>query len=103
MFAKLTVLIVASVLAATALLALRQQRYELGHQMVETTRRIDQTRRELWDVKTRLAARVNPRTLNQAIAQAQLKLETLVPLDAAKPQPPATVVAIARHGTHRGN
>jgi hypothetical protein len=103
MFAKLTVVILAIVLTAAALLALRQQRYELGHQMVETTRRIDQARRELWEVRTHLAARVNPHTLNQAIAQAQLKLETLVPLDAAKPQPPVTAVAIARHSTRRGN
>jgi hypothetical protein len=103
MFAKFTAVIVTAILAAAALLALRQQRFQVGHQMVETTRQIDQARRELWDVQTRLAARVDPRALNQAIAQAQIKLEPLVPLDTGKPTPPVTVIASARRGAPRGN
>jgi len=104
MFAKFTAVIVTAILAAAALLALRQRRFEVGHQMVDTTRKIDQARRDLWDVQTRLAARVDPRALEQALAQAQVKLEPLVPLDATKPATPAPIViASARHPSHRGN
>jgi hypothetical protein len=104
MFAKFTVIILTAVLAAAALLALRQRRFEVGHQMVETTRKIDQARREIWDVQTRLAARVDPRALQQAIAQAQVKLEPLVPLDTVKPAATAPIVVASAHrSSHRGN
>jgi hypothetical protein len=119
MFWKLTAVIVAVAVGATALLGLRQERFDTANQLVQATCRIDQTRRALWERQAQLAARVSPRSLSNAVALAQLKLEPLVPLTVIKPpaqpqgpqhqpqtpafQPPAaTVFVSAHHRTHRG-
>jgi hypothetical protein len=118
MFWKLTAVIVAVAVGATALLGLRQQRFDTANQLVQATCRIDQTRRALWERQAQLAARVSPSALNNSVALAQLKLEPLVPLTVVKPPPPqgpqhqpqtpafqppaATVFVSAHRHTHRG-
>jgi cell division protein FtsL len=89
MFLRLTVAIVTLAIVALALLTLRQQRFELGHDLVATDRQLDQSRQRLWSLQAQLADRVEPTALHNAATQAQLQLEPLTPL----PRPSERVVA----------
>ncbi len=77
MFAKLMVLIIAGTATAAALLWLRQQRVELAHEITTAHQQIDATRQATWDLQVKVAAFVEPNSLNQALARAELDLEPL--------------------------
>ncbi len=78
MFAKLMVLILAGTATAAALLWLRQQRLELAHDIANAHRQIDEARQATWDLQVKVACYVEPNSLNQALARAELKLEPLL-------------------------
>lgn len=55
MFAKLLTIILATACIALALLALRQQRLMVVHEMVDTHRQLMEHRRSLWTTRQRIA------------------------------------------------
>jgi len=79
MFYKALFLIVVGTLTASALLTLRQQRYETMHQMTQLHQQIATNRRDLWDMQTRIAGQLKPDVLTEAVKRAQLQLESVTP------------------------
>lgn len=82
MFARLMVVLLVAAALAVALLGLRQQRLEIAHDIARSTRRIEQTRLQLWNLQAQVSNRVQPLALTEAIDRAQLKMQPLTPLPA---------------------
>ncbi len=75
MYAKVLALIVFATIVALLLLAMRQQRVEAMHQIVNLHRQIEQDRHALWRWQSRIADSTNPVSLRQAIDRTSLDLE----------------------------
>ncbi len=75
-------LILSATALASALFVLRQQRLELMHQVAKLHTQIRHTRQDLWERQVRIAAHAKLPQLQQSIKQAQLELESWVPVDA---------------------
>jgi hypothetical protein len=80
MFWKLTVVIIVATAVAAGLLALRQQRFELAHDLVQGHHKIDRLMQTNAALDVKLAPRLEKHSLEDSIARAQLKLEPLVPV-----------------------
>jgi hypothetical protein len=80
MFWKLIVVIIVAAAVGAGLLALRQQRFELAHDLVKTQVKIDQSKWTISTLHARLAGRLEEHSLEDAIARAQLQLEPIVPV-----------------------
>jgi hypothetical protein len=78
MFAKLCVAILGLCLIGATQLALRQRQYEITHDLVETHRKMDETRSRLWTLQAQVAKNVEPGALEKVIAARDLKLSPLI-------------------------
>ena len=65
MFAKLLLLILTGALTATSLLAIRQQRVQAGHDMIEAFDRARQQREQLWTLRSKIVRRLGPERIEQ--------------------------------------
>jgi len=81
MFPKVLFAILAAAAIGAGLLALRHQQLKLRNEMALLHTQMDQTRRETWDLQTRIATQASPDALRQAIEQARLQLEPVGPDD----------------------
>lgn len=78
MYARVLVLIVVFTAIAVAMLALRQQRYETMHEMAVLHQKLNDNRQDLWHWQSRIAERMEPGALREALDRAGLKLEPVV-------------------------
>ncbi len=77
----LLVLVLAHIVLATTLFAMRQRRLELGHDITLLHRQMNQCRIELWDHQVRIAGLAKPTNLQRAILSIGLRLEPAVSAD----------------------
>lgn len=78
MFLKLLTTLAFATLVAVALLGLRQQRLEAMHDMAQLQAEMDQARQHTWDLQVRIAGRMEPGTLLEAMDRAELALEPVI-------------------------
>ncbi|MFA9478355.1 hypothetical protein ACERK3_08605 [Phycisphaerales bacterium AB-hyl4] len=90
MFPKLFVAIVFAAAIGAVLLGLRQHRLEMMHDMVRVHREMDAVRQQTWDLQVRIAERLEPEALRDAVERADLSLEPAVP-PALLPRGPVSV------------
>lgn len=74
MFAKLLVAIIVMVGLGVGLLCLRQQRLTALHAMAELHATMDHTRKQTWNLQTRIAKQSDPVKLRQKLAAAGIKM-----------------------------
>ena len=79
MFTRSLLALVCATAIAAALLALRQQRLTLMHDMARLREQMDTSRRATWDMQVRIAGKMDPPRLAKAIERAKLKLEPSTP------------------------
>ncbi|MFP4143928.1 MAG: hypothetical protein ACOCTI_00250 [Phycisphaeraceae bacterium] len=101
MFARMFSAILFTAAVAAGILALRQERLELMHEMVALHGEMDRARQETWDLQVQIASEVayllDDQKMQQALGDAELKLEPVaepVPSDLVRP----SMVAEAEHG-----
>lgn len=81
MFVKLLTVVVFATALAAALLSVRQQRLQAMHEMAQHHRQIDAARQATWDTQVKIAQRLRPGELREALERARLALEPVVPED----------------------
>jgi len=91
MYAKALVAILFTVVTGSALLGIRQQRFEAMHDMATLHHQINRSRQSMWQWQSRIAAKTAPPALQQALERSGLAMEPVTP----QPRPPA--VARASH------
>ncbi|MEX0777437.1 MAG: hypothetical protein WD042_17165 [Phycisphaeraceae bacterium] len=102
MFVKLTVLVLMITATSASLLWLRQQRLQIGHDIAQAHRQIDANRQLVWDLRAKVAQRVEPTALNDALARADLNLEPVLTVRQPEVAPRRRPVQVAdRARTHR--
>ncbi|MAE64413.1 MAG: hypothetical protein CMJ18_09085 [Phycisphaeraceae bacterium] len=79
MFPRLLLLILVTFLTAAALLALRQRRLELNHEIVMLHRAMARDQYATWDRAARIADFLEPQRLESLVDRAALDLERLAP------------------------
>lgn len=80
MFPKLATLLMIAIVVGAVLLALRQQRLQLMHEMVQVHSQIDRSRQAIWDYQVKITERTEPNRLRDVIARHRLQLEPAVPV-----------------------
>jgi hypothetical protein len=79
MFSRALAILVFATVIGIALLALRQQRLTMMHEMALTHAQMNQSRQKMWDLQVRIANKVEPPKLAKAIQRAKLRLEPATP------------------------
>lgn len=79
MYAKWLAMIVFATALAGALLTFRQQRFEAMNAMAREHTRINHARQQMWDLQVRIADKMQPMALEQAIRRSELNLEPQTP------------------------
>jgi hypothetical protein len=79
MYAKWLAMIVFAAAVAGALLTFRQQRFEAMNAMAREHGRINRAKQQMWDLQVRIADKMQPMALEQAIHRNRLELEPQVP------------------------
>jgi len=82
MFAKLLTCMAGLVIIGATLLGLRQYRQTLRHDMATMHREMNEARKDVWRLHVRIAERIEPGRLKDAIERADLELE---PVAATQP------------------
>ncbi len=82
---KMAVVIVFLALMGIALLSMRQERFDRMHAMSGHHGGIARARQDLWDMQSRIASRVGPRSLHEVIEWSQIELEPVTPLTGQMP------------------
>ena len=77
MYFKAVVMIVILAATAAGMLSLRQQRWEVRHDITQKHKQIEQTRRATWDSQVKVAAELHTERLEHKIALAQIDLEPI--------------------------
>lgn len=80
MWLKATVCVVIAAATAMSLLALRQKRIDLMHEMAEHHSQMRQSRQDLWQLQVEIADRLKPQQLQQSVERTGLVLEPVIPL-----------------------
>jgi len=75
MFAKLLTALVCIVVIGAAIFNLRQQRLELMHEVTDLHRQMNRDRQATWDSQVRIAERVHPNALREAMARTGMQVE----------------------------
>ena len=75
------------------MLVLRQKRLELSHQIARHCQEIDLTRQRTWDRQARIASRLEPGQLREALDRTGLLVEPVVTPEAERPHAP---IALSR-------
>ena len=96
MFPRIITLIVLATLLGVALLHLRQKRIDAMHDMAQLHRQMDRSRKEQWDLQSRIADRLSPDELRAAFDRAGLKLEPITPTAPPQAEASPAVVAVRR-------
>jgi hypothetical protein len=91
MFLKALVCVVAAAGIAVVLLGLRQQRFEMMHEMAELHGKMNHSREQMWDLQVKIAGRVDPQRLAKALERAKLQL-----VNVTQPPAPKEPVLVAR-------
>lgn len=81
MWLKATVCVVFAAATAMSLLALRQKRIDLMHEMAEHHAQMRHSRQELWQLQVEIADRLKPDKLRQAVQRTGLALQPVIPLE----------------------
>lgn len=84
MLARLITVVVFATAVAAVLLGLRQQRLQVMHEMAQLHAQINEDRQAMWDLQVRIAERMQPEALHEAIARAGLEVEPITPDGAAR-------------------
>ena len=92
MFPKVLLAIVAAAAVGAGVLALRQQRLALRHEMALLHREMDQARRETWRLQAGIAERASPEAIRVAVERHGLELEPILPGDIVRPNDPSRLV-----------
>ena len=79
MFSRALAILVFATAIGIGLLALRQQRLTMMHEMALTHAQMNQSRQKMWDLQVRIADKVEPPKLAKAIQRAKLQLEPAAP------------------------
>ena len=79
MFSRALAILLFATAIGVALLALRQQRLTMMHEMALIHADMNQSRQHMWDLQVRIADKVEPPKLAKAIERAKLKLEPAAP------------------------
>lgn len=79
MFLKALVAILGFAVIGIMLLGYRQQRFEIMYEMTRLHSSMNQSRESIWDTQTKIAGRLQPQRLAQAVTRAKLALEPSVP------------------------
>jgi len=79
MVGKLVTLTAGLLVIGGTLLAFRQHRQMLRHEMTRMHQQMNDTRHAVWDRHVRIAERIEPKRLKQLIEQAELDLEPIEP------------------------
>ncbi|WP_432799411.1 hypothetical protein [Poriferisphaera sp. WC338] len=79
MFSRLLVAIICAAAIGIGLLALRQQRLEMMHEMTRLHSEMDVIRRDIWEKQVKIAEKTDPQSLKEASARANLVLEPATP------------------------
>ncbi|QDU33127.1 hypothetical protein KS4_11690 [Poriferisphaera corsica] len=88
MFPKILVAIILAAGIGVGLLSLRQQRLEIMNEITAEHRKVDRTRKEIWDIQVRIAERTKPQEVQRVTSNAKLVLEPI-----AQPQDQRTAQA----------
>ena len=91
MYAKLVTLTVVAVVLAAGLLALRQERLRLSHELAAAQSQARRVQQQLWQAQADAAAMTTPELLEAHIRATQLAFEPLVP-QPARPGPATRLV-----------
>ena len=104
MYAKLVFLIVVASVVGLLLLAMRQQRLELMHEVTDLYRQTHTTRQQMWALQSRAAVRLKPARLMATLERSPLHLEatTQEPPDMAPGRDGNTSMAWAAEERHHG-
>lgn len=84
MWLKATVCVMLAVAIAMSLLALRQRRIDQMHHIAAHHREMRQARQNLWELQVHIANELKPATLKDAVQQAGLELEPVIPVRAVE-------------------
>ena len=84
MFTRLLVAIICAAAIGLGLLALRQQRLEMMHEMTQLHGQMDDIRTDIWKKQVQISEKTDPQSLKEANQRANLTLEPVVP----EPQKP---------------
>lgn len=76
-YLKTVFLIVAFTVIAARVLSLRQQRFEVNHQITRVHQQMDGARQSLWEGQVRVAEQLKPAALEHKLSVAQMKLEPI--------------------------
>ncbi len=82
---------------AAVLLDLRQQRTETIYQISMCHRQIAEVRYDLWQSRSHVAKKLEPKHLRHLIARAQLNLEPLACGQTCNPLPSSSALAVVDH------
>ena len=88
MFFRILVAIIFAAGIGVGLLSLRQQHLEIMNEITAEHRKVDRTRKEIWDIQVRIAERTKPQEVQRITNEAQLVLEPI-----AQPQDQRTAHA----------
>lgn len=77
MYFKSVVMIVIIAATAAGMLSLRQQRWEVRHDITQMHKQIEQTRRATWEGQVKIAGELHTERLEHKIALAQIDLEPI--------------------------
>ncbi|MCE9592217.1 MAG: hypothetical protein K8S99_17060 [Planctomycetes bacterium] len=78
-FTKSLAIITFATVIAVLLLGFRQQRLATMHEMARLHSKMNQSRQTMWDMQVRIADRLDPARLTQAVDRAKLRLEPSTP------------------------
>ena len=91
MYLKAIAMILCLAAVAAAILSLRQQRWQVQHQVANMHRQIENARRSVWESQVKVTAQLKPAALEHRIQIADLDLVPLAgaPVEAPSKQPSA--------------
>ncbi|MEX2212860.1 MAG: hypothetical protein WD768_01950 [Phycisphaeraceae bacterium] len=93
MYLKSIAMILCLAATGAAILSLRQQRWQVEHQVANMHRQIENARRSVWESQVKVTAQLKPAALEHRIEMANLDL---MPLTGAPPAPPQPAPQPAR-------
>ena len=80
MFYKLAIIVLCVTLTGMALLLMRHHRYETMYEMAQLHRQVIITRQQLWEQQTRIASKLNPVDLREALADTGMPYQSIMPV-----------------------
>ena len=77
MYGKLLTFMGCLIAIGGTLLGMRQYRQSLRHDMTRMHAEMNEARKDIWDLHVRISERIEPKRLQETIAETDLKLEPI--------------------------